>query len=723
MRRLLAIFLFIATLTDARADQSIYSDQLDSGWENWSWASVNLSNTSPVNGGTRSAAVTTAPWQAIYLHHSSFDTTSFQTLRFWIHGGAVGGQRVQVQGILSGAAQPGVQLAPLTAGSWRLVEISLSSLGVADKPNFDGFWIQDITGTSQPTWYLDDAALISIPPPQSLTITVNAAQLGRTVDTRMFGVNAAVWDSAFATQATIDLLNQAGNTTLRFPGGSLSDDYHWQTNTTGTNTWEWATSFDEFAAVALGNSAEVFITANYGTGTPAEAAAWVQYANVTRGYGFKYWEIGNENYGSWEADNRPRPHDAYVYATEAQQYIQQMKAKDPTIKIGVVAITGEDSYANYPDRVVVNPRTGQSHSGWTPVMLARLKQLGVTPDYIIYHRYPQGPFGESDEGLLGSSGTWADDVADLRQQLDDYLGAGPAANVQIVCTENNSVYSNPGKQTTSLVNGLFLADSICQAMKTELRSLVWWDMRNAQETGNNNSSSLYGWRMYGDYGIVSGNNDRYPSYYVKKLMQHFVRGGDTMASASTNYSKLSAYAMRRTNGTLAVLVLNKDRTTAFTPTISISGFTPASSATVYSYGIPQDEAARTGSGSPDVQQSTANGLSSSFAYTFGPYSATVFLFIPVVGSPPSSPSKLVARALSSSQIQLSWADTSHNETGFKIERLAGATWTEIVTVGPNKTGHTDGGLQNNTTYSYRVRSYNAAGNSGYTNVASARTRP
>ena len=104
---------------------------------------------------------------------------------------------------------------------------------------------------------------------------------------------------------------------------------------------------------------------------------------------------------------------------------------------------------------------------------------------------------ESDAGLLQSSGSWATDAANLRQQLDDYLGAA-GAGVELICTENNSVYSNPGKQTTSLVNGLFLADSIGAAMKTAFNGVIWWDMRNGQDTANNNSSSLYGWRLYGD---------------------------------------------------------------------------------------------------------------------------------------------------------------------------------------------------------------------------------
>lgn len=238
----------------------------------------------------------------------------------------------------------------------------------------------------------------------------------------------------------------------------------------------------------------MFITANYGSGTPAEAADWVGYSNLTQRYGFTYWEVGNENYGSWETDCTARPHDPFIYATRFKEYFSQMKAVDPTIKIGAVVEIGEDSYANYTDHPATNPRTGRTHNGWTPVVLATLKNLGVTPDFAIYHRYDQSPGRESDADLLQSSTTWANDATDLRQQLADYLGAA-AANVELVCTENNSVSSKPGKQTTSLVDGLFLADSVGQVMQTEFNSLIWHDLRQGPEAANNNSSWLYGWRQ------------------------------------------------------------------------------------------------------------------------------------------------------------------------------------------------------------------------------------
>jgi alpha-L-arabinofuranosidase len=298
IRNVLVVLAVLVRTAWAQGDQVVFNDALINGWQNWSWATVNPANSSPVHSGTRSISVIAGAWQAIYLHHDAFDSSGLTDLVFWIHGGSSGGQRLQVQGLLNGTAQSAVSLSPLTANSWQKITISLASLGVANKPNMDGFWIQDQSGSSQPTFYLDDISLTAVPPPSTVNIAVDASQTVRTIDARHFAVNAAVWDAVFDTQTTISLLTEMGNQALRFPGGSLSDEYHWQSNTSGNNTWQWATSFDKFAHVASATAAQVFITVNYGSGTAAEAASWVSYANVTKGLGIKYWEIGNENYGT-----------------------------------------------------------------------------------------------------------------------------------------------------------------------------------------------------------------------------------------------------------------------------------------------------------------------------------------------------------------------------------------------------------------------------------------
>jgi alpha-N-arabinofuranosidase len=641
-------WLAIGTSARGQTDQAIYTDALVNGWQNWSWAQVNLSNLQPVQSGTASISVSAGPYQALYLHHDAFDSSLYGSLVFWIDGGVTGGQLLQVQAELSGNAQTVVNLPALTANSWQRITIPLGSLGVQNKSDLDGFWIQDRSGVAHPAFYVDSVSLTATPPPSAVNVTANAAQVLRTVDARQFGINTAVWDGVFDTPVTISLLSAMGNQALRFPGGSLSDDYHWMTNTTDSNSWQWATSFADFARVATAVGSQVFITVNYGSGTPAEASAWVRSSNVSNHYGFKYWEVGNEVYGSWETDHNPRPNDPYTYAQRFAQYYSQMKAADPTIKVGAVAVTGEDSYANYSDHPALNPRTGTTHNGWTPVMLTTLRSLGVTPDFLIYHRYVQAPGAEDDAGLLLSSGTWSTDAADLRQQLNDYLGAA-AAKVELDCTENNSVYSNPGKQTTSLVNGLFLADSICAAMHTEFNAVLWWDLRNGQETANNNSASLYGWRNYGDYGVVDSADpaspaDAYPTYYVGKLLKYFARGGDQLIASASDYQLMSVCAAKRADGTLALLVINKSATTALNARITVDQGAIGAGGILYSYGVPQDNAARTGTGSADVAASPVSGLSPNFSLSFPAYSANVLTFSKP--SPTPTPTRTPARPTS-----------------------------------------------------------------------------
>lgn len=95
------------------------------------------------------------------------------------------------------------------------------------------------------------------------------------------------------------------------------------------------------------------------------------------------------------------------------------------------------------------------------------------------------------------------------------------------------------------------------------------------------------------------------------------------------------------------------------------------------------------------------------------------------GNPaPTAPSGLAATASSSSQINLSWTDNSANETAFKVERATASAgpWSEIAgTLAANTTTYSATGLSASTTYYFRVRASNTAGDSTYTATASATT--
>ena len=93
------------------------------------------------------------------------------------------------------------------------------------------------------------------------------------------------------------------------------------------------------------------------------------------------------------------------------------------------------------------------------------------------------------------------------------------------------------------------------------------------------------------------------------------------------------------------------------------------------------------------------------------------------GRLPDAPTNLSAEAVSNQEIKLTWRDRSDNEIGFKIERKKeDGNFAEIDTVKANVTSYSDSGLEGDTRYTYRVRAYNAAGNSGYSNEARATTK-
>jgi alpha-N-arabinofuranosidase len=642
-----AVLLSVANAS-AQTSLPVYTDQLVNGFQDWGWATHNYANTSPVHSGSDSVSVTiaTANFDGLQICRAAgtdVDSTPYASLSFWINGGASGGQQLKVYGLLhigstQNVGQLTVTLAKLPTNDWQQITLPLSSLGVANKTNFTGFVIQSSIGATQPTYYVDDIQLNANPPPPLVHVGVNAAQPLRSADARWFGLNTAIWDGYFDTSYTSNALSELGTQILRFPGGSASDDYHWATDTSGTNTWTWGTSFANFIHIATNAGVQAIITANYGDGTPQEAAAWVGYANVTNHCNFKYWEVGNENYGTWENDANVNPHDPYTYAVRAAQYITQMRAADPTIKIGVPVVTGEDNNNNGYTNPVYNARTSSYHFGWTPVVLATLKSLGVAPDFLIYHVYPEYQT-DSDPVLLQDSANWAPDAANLRQQINDYVGTG-GTNIELICTENNADSDNGGKQSTSIVNGLYLADSLAQLMKTEFNGFVWWDLRNGQNTTNADfDSSLYGWRTYGDLGIIGNANTRYPTFYTFKLMQYFARPGDSVLNATSDYSLLSSYATRKADGALAVLFINKSGVTNLNAQITLTNFIPWPTGTARSFGIAQDEATRTNSAVPGAQDIATNSLANAatnFTASFPPYSATLITLAPTAAQLQSS---------------------------------------------------------------------------------------
>jgi alpha-N-arabinofuranosidase len=143
---------------------------------------------------------------------------------------------------------------------------------------------------------------------------------------------------------------------LRWPGGNFVSTYHWrdgvgpleQRPTLPNYAWgQQENNFfgtDEFIAFCRAVGCEPMICVNAGSGTPAEAAQWVEYCNGDaqtpmgklraahgnpKPYHVRHWEIGNELWGDWQFHWTT----AEGYVDRYRQFVKAVLAADPTIKV------------------------------------------------------------------------------------------------------------------------------------------------------------------------------------------------------------------------------------------------------------------------------------------------------------------------------------------------------------------------------------------------------
>ncbi|HEU5078606.1 MAG TPA: immunoglobulin domain-containing protein [Opitutaceae bacterium] len=556
-------------------------------------------------------------------------------------------------------------------------------------------------------------------PPNPTTITVSPSSTVRTLDPRFYGVNITMWDSLLRIPQTDTYLKQVKFGTMRLPGGSLSDDYDWATNKQiqGNPNWTWTNSIPDMAKVAEAQNATMYVTVNYGSGTPEMAAALVAYLNgaVTNGqtigkddkgrdwetvsywaklrgsspvtpddgknflriahpqpFKVKYFEVGNENYGSWEYDQHGvnnsgllgAKNDPFTYAQSFKDFKAKMLAVDPSIKIGAVTEAAENLYG-IGTHGVQNPRTLTLFTGWTPVMLANFKATGVYPDFLSYHYYAQNPPNENDNTLMQKNVDLGTKAAAIRQMITDYIGTANGHDIELVMTEINSVSSAPGRQSSNLVNGLFYADSYGTIAQSEFNTVIWWDLHNGSEDPAkvNMSTSLYGWRNFGTYNMIAGvstateypgvpSHSPLPTFYAAKLLTHWAQGGDQIIKTVSNYAWLSAYGAKQANGKIALLVVNKNPTINIGAEVDIPGLSGSAAATIYTYNKTIDAGA---ADQIDVQTSTMPLTTPKFTYTFPSYSMTVIQLdtaptVPVITTQPTSTSAVLGGGASFSVV-------------------------------------------------------------------------
>jgi hypothetical protein len=323
--------------------------------------------------------------------------------------------------------------------------------------------------------------------PQTTLATDAGRKLGINVNYLMD--NDRDWRPGVAV-STEQALAAMGVRWLRFPGGEKSDSYLWSrppyeqpTPTLArTGAAEWPASdrrftladnatyrietlgFDDFVAMCRRLNAEpicvVALDSSYkaasaGGRAPtkaellANACEWVRYANVTRKYGIKYWEIGNESFLATPNGNPP---SAEVYGRDVAEFARAMKTIDPAIQVGA---------------------NGDKEAWWREVLPA----AGSAIDFLVAHDYPCWEWGRF--------ATYRDWRATLTPATDEALRAiqrfappGERDRLKVAATEFNAAdwsKTKPWPNDNDLGHALVLTEMMGDYLANPrvLSALLW----------------------------------------------------------------------------------------------------------------------------------------------------------------------------------------------------------------------------------------------------------
>ncbi len=417
-------------------------------------------------------------------------------------------------------------------------------------------------------------------PAASTSVTVNQSSLGPAVTDQILGMNLAVWyDVASNQTAIVDAFQAAGIKAVRWPGGSTSDVYHWANNSYCSSYASPNSTFSNFVNdIVIPGGLNLALTADYGTnvactgpGDPTEAAAWVAEA-TTLGVTVIHMTVGNEEYGSWETDNHTLKNDPTTYAAAvagSSGYYALIKKANSSTLVGVD----------------VDP----DYAPWDQDVMSRAPY-----DFVEYHYYPETPGSESDSFLVNSA---AQQLTANINTIRTELAKWGTANTPIYVGEIGGAYSNPGKQSWSITQGLYAGQVLGEMMNDGVSRLTWWiGFGNCNGQAGNDSSSLYGWQDFGAYNVFSdGPSDATcpgagsigtmsPTARAFQLFSNVTVTGESVLTASVtgDTADVVAYAATHSGGT-ALVLFNRNETTAEAVEVTLSGQSSSSGVTVMTY--------------------------------------------------------------------------------------------------------------------------------------------
>ena len=335
--------------------------------------------------------------------------------------------------------------------------------------------------------------------------------------------------------------------------------------------------------LAIPGGLDVALTADYGTnptcnggGLPSEAAAWVA-AALTDGITASHMTVGNEVYGTtWEEDLHTPKNNAATYAAAvvgASGYYQLIKAASPNTLVGVV-VDADNATGGWDDTVLTNAKGSY--------------------DFVEYHYYPEAPGSENDTSLVHSLAKGlTTNINTIKAELTKW----GTPDTPIYVGEMGSVYSDPGKQSWSITQGLYTGQVLGEMMNDGVSRSTWWiGFGNCDGTNGNDSSSLYGWQNFGAYNIFSDGPSESacpnagaigtmsPTARAYQLFSSVAVNGESVLTAAVagDTNNVRAYAATNNGGT-ALVLFNLNENANAPVTITLSGLSSATSVTVETY--------------------------------------------------------------------------------------------------------------------------------------------
>ena len=297
------------------------------------------------------------------------------------------------------------------------------------------------------------------------TVKVSGASVLRAVSPGLvFGANFGAWVSeAKLGTAARDLILALRPSVGRFPGGNMANNYCWVTQKVSGNDhlvwedWSWGTDVHEYLAfLKTIGSVPMFSLNPFDHAIDGEPHSAVSEAGalarlfVAEGFTGAFYEVGNENDGSWNPMLSIGDYtDRFILLARA------VKTADPAAR-------------------TMGPVVSSYSMAWIRGFLDRLAALGATDllDWISYHHYGGWISNSNSNGIdLDDPQGLADELVTIRNELD---GRG-LARVKIAVNELNAAIWDTGctRDQFTIKQGLWLADALGVAMDAADAANVW----------------------------------------------------------------------------------------------------------------------------------------------------------------------------------------------------------------------------------------------------------